>query len=272
MPISTSTTQVLARDPESRFWLTGPFLIAHEAQVGTTAFLGSAGILDHGGPSAVRGLEARDPGCRRDRDARGTGLKIVLNQEPPLLAQVADVNLRPILPDLLSPGLDLVICGTAAGYRSAEVGAYYAHGSNKFWRILAEIGLTPRQLKPDEYPLLPKFGIGLTDLAKYYRGADSGLADGDLDITGFRNKIESICPHILAFNGKTAADWPWAVTRSTLVVRIFDSATRSCSFSPRHPAGLAAIGTPDRGVNAPIFSESFMIKGKHEFSHRCPVR
>ena len=125
--------------------------------------------------------------------------------QAPLLAQVADVNLRPILPDLLSPGLDLVICGTAAGYRSAEVGAYYAHGSNKFWRILAEIGLTPRRLKPDEYPLLPKFGIGLTDLAKYYRGADSGLADGDLDITGFRNKIESICPHILAFNGKTAA-------------------------------------------------------------------
>ena len=112
---------------------------------------------------------------------------------------------RPILPDLLLPGLDLVICGTAAGHRSAEQGAYYAHGSNRFWRALAEIGLTPRQLAPEEYPLLPEFGIGLTDLAKHYRGADAGLTEGDLDIASFRSKIESARPRILAFNGKTAA-------------------------------------------------------------------
>lgn len=115
------------------------------------------------------------------------------------------MSVRPILPDLLKPGLDLVICGTAAGHRSAEVGAYYAHGGNKFWRILAETDLTPRRLEPAEFLLLPEFGIGLTDLAKHYRGADSGLADGDLDVAGFRSKIESVRPRILAFNGKTAA-------------------------------------------------------------------
>ena len=115
------------------------------------------------------------------------------------------MSFGPILPDLLKPKLDLVICGTAAGYRSAEVGAYYAHGSNKFWRVLVEIGLTPRRFRPDEYPLLPESGIGLTDLAKYYFGSDAGLAEGDLDVAGFRAKIESVCPRILAFNGKTAA-------------------------------------------------------------------
>lgn len=112
---------------------------------------------------------------------------------------------NPILPDLLEPGLDLVICGTAAGFRSAEVRAYYAHGSNRFWRVLADTHLTPRQLDPSEYPLLTEFGIGLTDLAKYYRGADSGLADGDLDVAGFRERIDLARPNILAFNGKTAA-------------------------------------------------------------------
>ena len=111
----------------------------------------------------------------------------------------------PILPDLLKPNLDLVICGTAAGFRSAAVGAYYAHESNKFWRILAEVRLTPRQLEPNEYHRLPDFGIGLTDLAKHYKGADSGLTPGDVDVAGFRNKIEAACPSALAFNGKTAA-------------------------------------------------------------------
>ncbi|MDE0408815.1 MAG: mismatch-specific DNA-glycosylase, partial [Alphaproteobacteria bacterium] len=71
-----------------------------------------------------------------------------------------------VLPDILPPGLDLAVCGAAAGRRSAEVGAYYAGSGNRFWRILHETGLTPRLLGPEEFRLLPEFGIGLTDLAK----------------------------------------------------------------------------------------------------------
>lgn len=112
---------------------------------------------------------------------------------------------HPVLPDLLKPGLDLVICGTAAGNRSARMHAYYAHAGNRFWRTLAETALTPRKLSPAEYSLLPHFGIGLTDLAKHYQGADSGLGDDDLDLTRFWDKVESVSPRILAFNGKKAA-------------------------------------------------------------------
>ena len=121
------------------------------------------------------------------------------------LPHVLTVTRPPILPDLLKSSLDLVICGTAPGLRSAEVGAYYAHESNKFWRILAQVHLTPRQLEPNEYLLLPEYGIGLTDLAKHYKGADSGLTHGDFDVAGFRDKIKAVCPSVLAFNGKTAA-------------------------------------------------------------------
>ena len=64
----------------------------------------------------------------------------------------------PILPDLLQPGLDLVFCGTAAGRRSAEEGAYYAHPGNLFWRTLHAVALTPRLFAPAEYPLLPALG------------------------------------------------------------------------------------------------------------------
>ena len=50
-----------------------------------------------------------------------------------------------ILPDVLGPGLALVICGSAAGTASARAGAYYAGPGNRFWWILAHSGLTERQ-------------------------------------------------------------------------------------------------------------------------------
>jgi double-stranded uracil-DNA glycosylase len=79
------------------------------------------------------------------------------------------------LPDVLQPGLRLVICGTAAGAASAAEGAYYAGPGNKFWRVLHEVGLTPRELWSADYELLLSYGIGLTDLAKHAFGADADL-------------------------------------------------------------------------------------------------
>ena len=109
------------------------------------------------------------------------------------------------LPDILRPGLDLVICGAAAGRRSAEVGAYYAGPGNKFWRILHETGLTPRLLPAEEFRSLPDFGIGLTDLAKTASGSDAEIPRGAWDADGLRRKVEAARPRILAFNGKNAA-------------------------------------------------------------------
>lgn len=111
----------------------------------------------------------------------------------------------PRLPDVLLPGLRVVFCGTAAGARSAEVGAYYAGRGNKFWRTLHVAGLTPRLLDPQEFRLLPQFGIGLTDIAKTYSGADSGLRRSNFDAEGLRSKIEQYAPRAFAFNGKRAA-------------------------------------------------------------------
>ena len=56
-----------------------------------------------------------------------------------------------MLNDVLTPGLKLVVCGTAAGEVSAVCGDYYAGPGNKFWSVLFEIGLTPRRLAPREY-------------------------------------------------------------------------------------------------------------------------
>jgi TDG/mug DNA glycosylase family protein len=110
-----------------------------------------------------------------------------------------------LIPDVLPSGLKVVFCGTAAGTRSAEVGAYYAGRGNKFWRTISQIGLTPRLLDPHEFASLPGYGIGLTDIAKTYSGPDKDLRTAHFDAAGLRRKIEAAAPRTLAFNGKRAA-------------------------------------------------------------------
>lgn len=110
-----------------------------------------------------------------------------------------------ILPDVLQPGLALVFCGTAAGRRSAAERAYYAHPGNLFWRALFEVGLTPRLYAPAEFPQLPQYGIGLTDLAKHHAGNDSELPRDAFDASALIAKIKHHAPRLLAFTSKHAA-------------------------------------------------------------------
>ena len=112
-----------------------------------------------------------------------------------------------VLPDVLRPGLAIVFCGTAAGTESARRAAYYAHPQNRFWRTLHEAGLTPRQLAPAEYALLPQYGLGLTDIAKTVSGMDRELPPGALGraaCAALAAKIEAFAPRALAFTSLTA--------------------------------------------------------------------
>jgi double-stranded uracil-DNA glycosylase len=108
----------------------------------------------------------------------------------------------PVLPDLIAPGLTLVLCGTAAGTVSARLGQYYAHPQNKFWRVLHATGLTPRLFAPHEYRELLKLGIGATDIAKHASGMDHQLPKGALGrgaLDDLRARIAAARPKILAF-------------------------------------------------------------------------
>jgi double-stranded uracil-DNA glycosylase len=111
-----------------------------------------------------------------------------------------------MLPDVLQPGLRIVFCGTAAGVKSAQAGAYYAGPGNQFWPTLQRIGLTPRQLRPQQYRELPKYGIGLTDLCKTQAGSDHVLARHGFDVLRLIALLERHRPRLLAFNGKKAAE------------------------------------------------------------------
>ncbi|MDO4244465.1 MAG: mismatch-specific DNA-glycosylase [Deinococcus sp.] len=110
-----------------------------------------------------------------------------------------------LVPDVLEPGLTLVLVGTAPSNISARARAYYANPENKFWRTLFEVGLTPRQLAPSEYPTLPQYGIGLTDVAKRHSGMDSVLPGEAWRPDELRSKVEHYRPHIVAFTSKRGA-------------------------------------------------------------------
>lgn len=110
-----------------------------------------------------------------------------------------------ILPDLVAPGLKAVFCGTAVGAMSAARGHYYANPGNRFWRLLAETGLTPRRLVPEEDDLMPAFGLGLTDLSKTASGQDAVIPAGAWDPARLFALIRTCRPRALAFTSLTAA-------------------------------------------------------------------
>jgi TDG/mug DNA glycosylase family protein len=98
-----------------------------------------------------------------------------------------------------------VFCGTAAGAVSARKGAYYAGPGNKFWPMLFKTGLTPRLLRPEEFSLLPEWGIGLTDIVKTRSGGDRVFSRADYDAASLERVIRECTPALLVFNGKNAA-------------------------------------------------------------------
>jgi TDG/mug DNA glycosylase family protein len=101
--------------------------------------------------------------------------------------------------------LQVVFCGTAAGTASARARAYYAGPGNGFWATLHAVGLTPRELAPVEFELLPEYGIGLTDICKVRHGSDLEVGTGEFDVAGLQERIAAVEPLNLAFNGKNAA-------------------------------------------------------------------
>lgn len=109
------------------------------------------------------------------------------------------------LPDQLRKNLRLVFVGTAASTRSAELGHYYAHPGNRFWRAIHEAGITPRRYQPAEFGKLLALGIGFTDLSKIGAGMDHQIEAASVDVPGFKAKIEKYRPKTIAFTSKKAA-------------------------------------------------------------------
>lgn len=151
-------------------------------------------------------------------------------------------NTGDVLPDSLKAGLRVVFVGTAAGRRSAAVGAYYAHRGNRFWRTLHEIRLTSREYEPGEFPRLLDDGIGFTDVAKGSAGMDHQVPPASFDVPAFLAKIAKFRPGVVAFTSKRAAS-VW-LSRSTGKICVGPQRTSmpggAIAFVLPSPSGAAA--------------------------------
>lgn len=85
------------------------------------------------------------------------------------------------------------------------MGAYYAGPGNAFWPTLAEVGLTPRRLQPQEFREVLEFGIGLTDLCKTRSGSDVEVGVGGFDVPRLVTSLDEHRPAWIAFTSKNAA-------------------------------------------------------------------
>jgi double-stranded uracil-DNA glycosylase len=81
---------------------------------------------------------------------------------------------------IVGPGLRVLFVGINPSLRSAEVGHHFARPGNRFWPTLHAAGFTPHRLRPEDDGELPRYGIGVTNLASRPTRAATDLRDEEL--------------------------------------------------------------------------------------------
>lgn len=84
------------------------------------------------------------------------------------------------VPDLVAPGLRVLLCGINPSLESGYRGLHFATPGNRLWPTLAAAGWTPRQLQPAETGALLAAGIGITNLVARATARADELTDDEL--------------------------------------------------------------------------------------------
>lgn len=108
------------------------------------------------------------------------------------------------VPDVLAPNLAVIFVGINPGRLSAARGRHFGGPGNYFWPLLHDAGFTPRRLEPEEDALLPRWGIGVTNLVERATRGEDGLHRQEMERGGavLRNKIARFRPRLVALLGK----------------------------------------------------------------------
>ena len=84
------------------------------------------------------------------------------------------------MPDLVRPGLDVLLCGINPSLWSGAVGLHFATPGNRLWPTLHLAGWTPRQLKPWDTEEVLAAGLGITNLVMRATARADELTDDEL--------------------------------------------------------------------------------------------
>jgi TDG/mug DNA glycosylase family protein len=84
------------------------------------------------------------------------------------------------LPDLVGPGLRVLLVGINPSLWSGWSGRHFGRPSNRLWQTLYEAGLTPRRLQPEDSDDLLAAGIGITNLVARATARADELSDAEI--------------------------------------------------------------------------------------------
>src|SRR3954464_3594925 len=84
------------------------------------------------------------------------------------------------LPDLVGPGLRVLLVGINPSLWSGWSGRHFGRPSNRLWTTLHEAGLTPRRLDPEDTDELLAAGIGITNLVARATARADELSDEEI--------------------------------------------------------------------------------------------
>lgn len=121
----------------------------------------------------------------------------------PTAADLARARDARSVPDLVGPGLDLLLVGINPGLYSGATGWHFARPGNRFWPALHQSGLTPTQLNPSHAPRLLELGIGLTKLVQRATATAAELGPAELRRGGarVRRQTRASRPRAVCFLG-----------------------------------------------------------------------
>jgi len=132
------------------------------------------------------------------------------------------------LPDYLEPSLDLVLVGINPGIRSAEKGHHFAGVGNKFWKLLFESGMVPREMTYEDDFRLPEHGIGITNIV-----ARPSPSSADLSARRFEKGRGSLLSKLQKYKPRTAAFVGVTVFRELWPAIATGPAPKAISCGPR---------------------------------------
>lgn len=111
-----------------------------------------------------------------------------------------------MVPDLVRPGLAVLLCGINPSLWSGAVGLHFATPGNRLWPALHAAGWTGRQLQPHETGEVLAAGLGITNLVMRATARADELTDDELR-TGLP-RLEAVAaahaPRYVAFLGLTS--------------------------------------------------------------------
>jgi double-stranded uracil-DNA glycosylase len=145
------------------------------------------------------------------------------------------------LPDLVGPGMRVLLVGINPSLWSGWSGYHFGRPSNRLWQTLHEAGLTSRRLHPEDTGELLGAGIGVTNLVARATARADELSDDEIraGVPRLRALVARWRPPVVAVLGVTA--YRVAFSRPKAVVgRQPDALDGAVLWVLPNPSGLNA--------------------------------